>query len=507
MMNNFKSHWGLYLSFLFISIVVFILSSNAIWLGDDITYRYHWKTGEEITSVADSFSSQLVHYMEMNGRFVAHFMVQIAIALLGQPAFALLNVLLYIALVLIVLKVIGIPYSDHRKVILLTLLILFGFQTKYVPSCQIGYIWMFVIVMGYILLFFKNQKKFSRWHSLWLVPFGVFAGWSQEAIVIGVSVALIIYVLINWRQITFNQWAMFFSFGVGAMLLCFSPGTLSRTSEIHGSVDFLPPFVYSLFKLCFYLRITYILIFYVLYLLFIKKVKFKELYCQGAFFIISMFTLIIFNVGVGVFGNRQLFGVELMALVLLLKYICIYGRNSKFYITLTSVLLCFVVYTTIQNLRFLKHEHELYDYLVTEYKKSDDGIVYYDFMAKDVTFYETYPSDVFTEYVLSTISRFEKSKNNLNNNIKVLPTCFEDTSGDDIWCNPKAGTFNVVLNKDDNSSRSFVQKRALYLLGKRIAIKDKIYDEKSAYFEKDNRLVWVIYDKFPFVETEEIIIN
>jgi len=507
MMNNFRSHWGLYLSFLFISIVVFILSSNALWIGDDITYRYHWGTGDEITSVSDVISSQLIHYVEMNGRFIAHLGVQIAIALFGQTMFSLLNVLFYWTLIVLLLKVLEISYSDHVKVILLSLLILFGFQTKYVPTCQIGYVWMFVVVTGYILLFFVNQKKFSRWHSLWLLPFSIIAGWTQEAIVIGLSMSLIVYVLANWKHVTFNQWVMFISFGVGAILLCFSPGTLSRTAEIHGSVDFLPPFMYSLLKLFFYLRVTYLLIFYVLYLCLIRKVSLREIFNQGSFFLVSMLTLIIFNVALGVFGNRQLFGIELMSIILLLKYMNIFSSNTKFSVILTCALFSFMTYISIRNVMFLKYEHEIYDYLVTEYKKSDDGIVYYDFRAKDVTFYETYPSDVFTEYVLSTISRFERSSNMINDDIKILPTCYKNMQNDDIWCNPKEGTFNVLLKKDNNVSRKFIQKRSINLLGKKIALKDRCYDESSSCFCDGYNYLWIIYDKFPFVKTETIIIK
>lgn len=502
-MKKISDSWGIGLISLVICFIVFLFSSSAIWLGDDILYRYHIGTGEEISSVWDCFTSQLEHYKVMNGRFVAHFLVQISIALLGQTWFSLFNSFIYILCLILLIKLIGISFSEHLKILFLSLLILFGFQTKFVPSCQIGYIWMFAIVLIYILLFFKSQARCSGWHLIWLIPFSVIAGWTQEAVVVGISVALIVYVFSHWKTITFNQWVMFFSFGFGAMLLCFSPGTLSRTSEIHGGLDFLPPFTYSLLKMFFYLRVTYIFIFYVIYLLFIRKVSFKELYSQGSFFIIALLALLVFNVVLGVFGNRQLFGIELMSLILLMKYLNVYSIDNKILITLIFVLCCYLSYSGIRNLSLLRCEHKVYNQLVEEYDKSDDGRVYYDFSAKEVTFYETYPSDVFTPYVLTTISRYLNSNKHSLKHFVVLPTCCNNLETGSYYISKAQGSYCAVIDKKAEPDK-IVQKRAIVVGPITVPFKDREITNLAPVYETDESKVLQIYDKVPFINTTSI---
>lgn len=498
---SIRDRWGIVLSSLMLFIVSISLSSNALWMGDDITYRYHFETGDEISTISDAFTSQIEHYKVVNGRFLAHFLVQICIALLGQHFFALINPIFLIVLLILIVKLSGVSIRNNLKIVIIFILILFGFQTKYVPSCQIGYIWMFVLVLTYIYVFLQKHEL-SRWNCLWLIPLSFCAGFSQEAIVIGVSSSLIVYTIANLKQMTLIQWVMLFSFGFGAMCLCLSPATLSRTAEIHGSFDFLPPFMYSLIKLLYYSRVIYILLIYVLCLIIIRKVSLKEIIINNYFYWISIFVLLLFNIVIGVFGNRQLFGIELMSIILFIKLLNQYTASKKFLYILCGIGIIWVSFFWYGGMKFLSHMYYIKNELVESYCTSEDGIVYYDFASADVTFYETYPSDVFTPYVLSTIGRYEKDKRSLIYDLRILPTCctrktnFEKNS----WINPKKGTYNVLINRDSGLNH-FVQKRNVIVLGCSIPIRDRLINEVATYGD-DSIMVYTIYDKFPGVVTQ-----
>lgn len=508
MMRNWLSNkCGFVLASILLASIVYVLSANAIWIGDDITYGYHFSTGEEISSIADAFTSQVEHYKVMNGRFLAHFLVQISIAMLGQPLFSLLNSIIFVLFFFLVLKVSGVSMNDNKGVVLVAILLLFSFQTKYVPSCQIGYIWMFLLVLCFLRAFFRSSK--SKYDLIWLIPLSFSAGWSQEAIVIGISVSLIVYALVNIRRMSFNQWMMFFSFGLGAILLCFSPGTLSRAGEVHGSVDYLPPFLYSLLKLAAYLRVTYLFVIYLLYLLFVRKISFKELYEQTSFYIPAWISLLFFNLFIGVFGNRQLFGLELISLLLLVVY---FGKYSVQHRMLQILALCFLglgcAGYIASSLFYLSKAKRVYNEIVTEYHSSDNGVVYYDFSSQEVTFYETNPSDAFTGYVLATIGRNEMSKHNKGENLLVLPTCCSaDNIDGDMWLNPRSGTYNVIKRKCSGETSGFVQKRVIRVGSLRVPFKDRYFDADSRDFENDSLMFWTIYDKMPFVKTEGFILR
>ena len=504
MQNCFKERYGFIISVLLLCTFVYVLSINALWLGDDITYGYHIATGEEISSVVDAFTSQVRHYEVMNGRFPAHFLVQISIALLGQQLFSMLNAAIYVVLLFVVLRILGITLKDNLYVLIVSLLLLISFPTKFVPSCQIGYVWMFTIVLGYIYLFFKTPGVKSSWNALWLCPFSILAGWSQESLVIGVSAALIIYAIKNLKQLTLNQWVMFISFGIGAMLLCFSPGTLSRTGEIHGSVDFLPPVVYSLMKLGFYLRVTYVLIGYILYLRYIKHKSFSELYELGAFHIHVLVTLFLFNAFIGVFGNRQLFGIELMSMILLVKYVKAYSMNSRFRHALLYLSSIIVIGIFIKDYMFLKHERDVYDEICSQYLSSEDGIVYYDFNSSDVTFYETYPSDVFTQHVLSTMNRYLTTTYKKPFRLSVLPTVCRNLDIGNSYVKNAKGAYSIIIDKSCKPQK-IIQKRKIEIGTLSKIFKDKDITNNAPIYEDDECRVIQLYDKFPLVKTETII--
>lgn len=499
-----KKYWGILLASFILLGVVYTMSSRALWLGDDINYRYHFKTGQEIESVIEAFTSQVEHYNVMNGRFLAHFLVQIFIALLGKTFFSIVNASMYIVFLILIAKLSGIKLANSGFVILTALLILFSFQTKFVPSCQIGYIWMFTIVLLFIYLFLNNKKVASRWHSIWLIPFSIIAGWTQEAIVVGISVALIVYVLSNLKRITFNQWTMFFAFGLGAILLCFAPGTLSRTKELHGSIDFLPPIVYSFIKFFYYLRIAYVLICYILYLVLIKKVTIREIYKNESFLIITLLTLVIFNLVLGVFGNRQLFGIELLSLVLFMRCLLRYSFSTKLLIVMIAFFVCWTIYSITKNTTFLKHENKVYEYLIAEYRNSEDGVVYYDLSSKDVTFYETYPCDVFTPFVLITLSRYLNSTEQTHYPLKVYPTTCQDMRSGNYFVENAYKAFSVVVDKTIDLPDRILQKRNLKIGPINVPFKARDVTNLSPIFEDDSHRVYQLFDKMPFIVTTEV---
>ena len=95
---------------------------------------------------------------------------------------------------------------------LLACLIFIGFRTKFTPTCQIGYPWMFALVTGYLLVLRKfskeQQSPWKMYNLIWAIPFAIIAGWSQEALVIGVSAALGLMVLLNIKKVTLPQWVL-----------------------------------------------------------------------------------------------------------------------------------------------------------------------------------------------------------------------------------------------------------------------------------------------------------
>ena len=486
---------------LFAAFVLFF-SLSALWLGDDIIYSYSFKDWTKISSLRDVIDSQIVHYKCVNGRAVAHFLCQLYIPLFGQTAFAISNALVCSGLLLLMASLCHIRIEDWRMMALLSCLILLGFRTKFTPTCQIG----FALVTAFLLVLQKYDKErdrsWSNWHLVWSVPLAFFAGWSQEALVIGVAVALGVRVLLNIKKVTWQQWVLLVCFAAGAALLCLSPGAIGRTKEAHSGS--LPPVLLSFVKLCFYLRITYLLLAFVLYLRFRRKIKFKELFVGAGFYWIVWATMLLVNLFIGVYYNRQLFGIEVAAIVIIVKYVHRYilPEREKYRrvgtIILSALGMCLIV-VAVGNARYLNHQGKVLREIESSYAASADGVVYYNFSAKEAIAVGTRPSDPFNWFVQNTLRMsFGEEKP-----LRILPDLCADLNGaarENGWENTAPGTIAVIIDKKNPPARVKIQRT---LLNRRFS--DFEVAINDPFFENDSNKVIMVYETLPFVRFGKVV--
>lgn len=482
---------------------IVLMSLSAIWIGDDITYQFSFSTQGALTSLRDVFSSQLAHYHTMNGRFLAHFIVQVMLVFVGKTGFALLNGVMWILLIALLMRLLGKEWTDWRMLGTIAILSIVSFPTKYVPTCQIGYIWMFDFVLVWLLAFRHfSHSGTNAWHLLWLIPFSILAGWTQEALVVGVSAALIVYMLCNWRKASLAQWTMFVFFGLGAMLLCFSPATLSRTGEVHASVDFLPGWALSLVRCALYLRLAYLLVIEIIVIKARNHVSWKELYRDNSFLWNAWAVLIVFNILVGVFGNRQLFGVELISLILIVRYFTQYILSRTVAFAVMGILAIAVVALSVRNIRFLKEDRLIYASVIGQFKSNSDGTVFYDLKSRNVTFKESYPSDVFTWYTEGTIERLLHSQGEPEEkHLTILPTEIENLDSECSLHNAEGSTLVVVEKSDIPSAVTLA--REFRFLGIRIPFKQYSLPMDYPIFENGSVKVFQTWDKVPLLHITE----
>ena len=507
-MKNNRISWKALIIPAILAALVFAFSQSALWLGDEITYNYNFKDGSQITSMGEVVTSQIEHYKTINGRTVAHALCQIYIPFLGKTAFAVSNALVWLALLLMMASLFKIKFEDWKMLALLACLIFLGFRTKFTPTCQIGYPWMFALVTGYLLVLrkFSNEHQSPwKWYNLiWAAPFAFIAGWSQEALVIGVGAALGLMALLNIKKVTFPQWVLLVCFAAGALLVCLSPANLERSGGAPSSSTLLPPVIMSFVKFFFYLRITYLLIIFVLYLLISKRAKLKDLIYSVWFYWVIWAVMLAFNFFISVYGNRQLFGMEYAAIAIIIKYVQLYilpeyDKYKKASNILLAVLVAWVALVAVDNTRYLIHHDKVLNYIDSSYKASADGIVYYDFSAKDVTFKDTYPSDAFTWHALNSLGRSYGSQKRL----QVVPhlcSGLNQSSKDNSWEKIADGATAIVIDKK-NPPAGIIVKRSL--LGRHFS--DMWVNMDEPVFENENNLVVLVYEKLPLVKHDNVV--
>ena len=365
------------------------MSADVVWLGDDIDYKYMmkgeiWQSWGKIKTTKAFFDSQLIHYQHVNGRFVAHSLVQLFNARLGQDIFAIFNGLVYMLFAFMIGKAGGVRASENSGGILSAIsLSVLCFITKMMPTCQIGYIWGMTANIGWLLLFFRKGYP-SRLSTISLMLAGVIVGNWQESISIGVCGGLGIWWIIQWvdchksPQLTFEwrrSW-MLLGYVAGTATNCLAPSTMGRVSDI--AMPLCDRFLIASYSFPAVALLSITIIYLVYRHAQLKIFSFKD--SAGCIprgvFSTGMLILIVFNIAIGIYSNRQLFGANLFASILILRILPLHRFSTVLNILGAIAVLAF--WTLMLNgIGEVKHQ---YNEIVTLHSESSDGSVYYDRM-------------------------------------------------------------------------------------------------------------------------------
>lgn len=265
---------------------------------------------ERIGSVGDLIESQNNHYFLVNGRYIAHVLVQIFCCWLGPVAFAFCNVAVWILLICLLLKTSGVNTSDWKFWLMTIILVVFTYLFKMVPSTEIGYVWM--SAANLLFLSFLFRRGMSGWWTVPLILFSLIVGNGNETFSSGISMALIYYLIKHGRSLSLQKWLMIAAYGAGAIFLIASPGSWHRigdTETQHG--------MGLLIVLTVGLPTTLILLSVVTYLCLTGKEKIQILFKDNIFYWIAFGFCLIFCIATGAPSIRSLCGTNLMAIVLL----------------------------------------------------------------------------------------------------------------------------------------------------------------------------------------------
>lgn len=360
--------------------LIYYFSCSIIWMGDDIIYQYIFPADdipfsndfEKVKSVGDVAVSQWHHYFTTNGRTVAHILVQVFCGLLGQQWFAVFNASAYVILTLVVLRCAGIRHPRFADTASVAMMLLLCMPTVMGPSCQIGYIWMAILSLLFILLFL-NPPHCSIISATLLFVFGILAGNGQETYNIGIGGALIAYFIYHKAKIKASQWILTISFGIGALLLCLCPAALHRAqTSTHDSgmlfimlvLSFAP---IALAVIAFYLKLS-------------AKRSFRQMIAGNKFFLVVLAISLIFNIAIGIKGNRQFFGVYLMSIILIMRLLPRHTFN-KFFLSIFALLTLVFIYIQYSD---TKNQRIVLANVETLYSESPDGIIYADLRCSDI---------------------------------------------------------------------------------------------------------------------------
>ena len=440
-----------------VAIVIAVFSYNTVWLGDDINYAFDFRpehNDEIVSSFSQIISSLNEHYQTVNGRYVPHILVQAFCGIWGHGLFALVNGLMYIVFMIALCRLCKVRLDNLKGVLSVAVFSLIVFQAKMVPSCQIGYIWTFSLVMIFLLGFFTERNIDKWWQILLLGLFSLIAGNGNESLNIGVSGALIIYWISNMRKMSTRQYIMMICFGLGTLAICLSPAAYARAaSSANGGLVWLYKSVTCMFMT---LKASFVMIAIILWKVFHEKKKFVTIYKLNSFYFNIWLIMILFNAIIGFQANRQVFGAELAAIIISVRLLKSHSFTDIWLCISTIVLI--ILYLAQSQLVF--KVKACYDEIVGQYAASVDGKVYVDINQANHVPYSMEFSPILPLYGVADTdlyehTRFEKwlgTKYPGKGDLRILPTLMRDYKDNcsAIYALEQPGLYLVVKSSNDD---------------------------------------------------------
>jgi len=361
---------------------------NITWTNDDVYFKFYYggEDLQQVTSWTDLAHSQWNYYLGHTGRLVTHCLVQAFCAFTGgQLWFTLCNTLAWLLLVVLIVRLGGYDWRRDTWVVAGTAaMALLSFRTQFSPPCQVNYIWAMVATLVIIGEFLRPQRR------QWLVEIAVLllallAGCGQESLSSGVAGAMLLHAAWRWRKTTARQWAIAVLYTVGMLFMCLAPGNFSRMVSGWGGYWTTPVTLVML------LRMTYLLLAVIVVVVWQAhkagtplKAALWRICSDNAFWFSAMVLMLVFNFIVRISCNRQLFGIELMAIIVILRLVRTSLQASPRVGHLAvGVLLMAAMLVAVEDVTTVVRRNALCREIETLYRNSPDGVVYCDIPERD----------------------------------------------------------------------------------------------------------------------------
>ena len=221
---------------------MFLLLQHTPLQMDDFEYSFSWKTGERISGIADIFASQTVHYRLWGGRFVTHFLAQFFLYA-GKPVFNAAGAAAFLLLLLELSYLAG----GKGGIAFLPVCIFFLLLFFCIPFFGTVFLWLdgacnylFGTLLALLPLVIARNRSEGGFFSGGLLPgllsvlLSFLGGFTNENTACGVLAALLLFLLLRWRNGKAPDAATVLSLlaeTAGVLCLLLAPGNFARAGQ------------------------------------------------------------------------------------------------------------------------------------------------------------------------------------------------------------------------------------------------------------------------------------
>ena len=373
----------LLLLFVVVAVSFFIINHFMPKMGDDFAYGLSFRDNTKVVrSFGDLVESMVAHWKNVNGRILVFSIVTAFTFLKSKLLFNVLNTIFFLLLFYFGKKIIRTNNgNDLSNYLLLGIGFWFLLPTPAESmfssiAYSVMYLWSAVANLIFIYLFHNVIYGKVKYNLLFLLFISFIAGWSNEAIAVGVMAAIGIFTVFRAKRSSRQQWVMFFSYAAGFCILFFSPGNFNRAGGLLNG-NFLMNFAYGIFKFLLYAHAFDVLLIVILVLL-IRNRNFILSFLRDRMLlnVIILFT-ILFNMATNFSGNgRVLFLSETLIIIYLIDLFNIYfageWRVKSVFLISASCLIAIQYFLGLPHwIRYKDNLNGIY----ADYERSKDGYV------------------------------------------------------------------------------------------------------------------------------------
>lgn len=334
-----------------------------------------------VNTLSDIITSQLNHYMGNNGRFVVHCIVQYCTSFLTHHQFAILNSIVFTFLIWGMVKLSDKRFSPKNglfvcvSLAILSPLTMGDFFNNIAWS--VNYLWSAMITIWWLRLYEYVTTRKNRLSTQYLIGISFISflvGSLQESFCIGLSAALVLYHVVNYKTLNCNKVSVVVGYLVGASVCILSPANWKKADDANKglSIDAILDLLttYSIILFCVLLLVCFIC----------SRNKFREYVKANAVLILTFAFTISFALFYVYNGSRQYTLSTLLSIILSVRiFNCLRIRGFNIIqksVIVLGLLLFFVYYPEMYHLR--KNIGVAYYNIVGETVKNKNRIVIND---------------------------------------------------------------------------------------------------------------------------------
>lgn len=230
----------------FTCFVFYIVNKESFFSSDDLYYMTNLSTGQKLESVFEIIPSQIWHYFNWGGRAVAHSLLQFTLYM-GEMYANITNVICTGLLVFLIVWISN--YKVKWTYLLAISFLIFlnpnWIQTLFWESGFANYIYTIIFVLIFLYQFIRlaeyPERKQPIGITFWIIPLGLFAGWSNENIGPTISLCVLgIILFLRYKKKAPPLWTYLGNIfcAIGSVLLIVSPGNKIRSEIAYADVQY-----------------------------------------------------------------------------------------------------------------------------------------------------------------------------------------------------------------------------------------------------------------------------